>query len=311
MAKILLFNDTSRYQHYGCDLVMFSIVANLEHRGHAPVSVHRVGTSVNKRFDEIMRRHPDAAAIVVNGEGVIHHDRKHALQLAGIARKAARFGIPCYLINAALFDNSASTYEQIAEYKAVYVRDGESCAAARAHGIDATLVADLSFDGIALLGGRERVRRGAVITDSVHDDVTAQLQSLARRTGSRWQSMRRPVALPFAWMRLIGARRFVSRVRSAEVVFTGRFHTVTACIATRTPFFALPSNTRKTEALLKDVFGDALRMLPEAPSALIASESPIGRIAFDEAESVAIRAYLERAKAATSAMFDRLVKFPA
>jgi hypothetical protein len=307
MRKVLLFNDTSRYQHYGCDLVMHSIVTRLRQRGLTPVSVHRVGTSVEKRFDAIMQQHPDAAAIVVNGEGVIHHDRKHALGLAALAGRAQALGVPAHLINAALFENSEALYRDLARYRSVYVRDSESRAAAQAHGIDATLVPDLSFDGIALLGLGDAPRSGVLVTDSVHPESTGKLMALAQRLHAPFVPMRRSVALPFAWMRMAGARRFVRRVRAAESVLTGRFHSVTVCLATRTPFLACGSNTRKIEAILKDALGDERRMLTQPWSE--ADVLPrLERIAFDAAESASIDTYLARGADATRAMFDRLAQ---
>ena len=308
LSKVLLFNDTSRYQHYGCDLVMHSIFTNLRRRGLRPVSVHKVGTSAEKHFDAILRRHRDAKAIIVNGEGVIHHDRKHALGLAALGGRAADAGLPAYLINAALFENSPALYQRLKQYRAVWVRDGESLQAAQSHGIEAELVPDLSFEAVAALPLRARPRRGGLVTDSVHPELTADLERLARETGSRWQPMRRRIGLP-AGLRLLGARRFVRRVSSAEWVLTGRFHAVTICLATGTPFLAFPSNTRKVEALLNDVFGSQRRM---SASGSPDDAAPPGSdvTAFDEAESRALEAYLRRGRAATTAMYDRLFSMP-
>lgn len=305
MSKLLIFNDTSRYQHYGCDLVMRSIFSNLRRRGHQPVSVHKVGTSAGKRFDAILRRHPDAQAIIVNGEGVIHHDRKHALGLAALAGRARQAGLPAYLINAALFDNSAALYRDLSRYDAVYVRDGESQAAALAHGIPAERVPDLSFDGVAAMSPRATTRSGVLITDSVHDAQSGQLAALARETDFLWHPMRRRVALPFAWMREAGAHRFVRRLRASEWVLTGRFHAVTFCIATGTPFLAMSSNTRKVEALLLDVFGNLRRLIPAVPSA-DALAAHAAHIAFDAEERAALDAYLRAGRITTAALFDRL-----
>lgn len=307
MAKILVFNDTTRYQHYGCDLVMCSVHDNLRRRGHRPRSVHWVGTAVGKRFDAIMRRHPDADAIVVNGEGVIHHDRKHALELARLAGRAQDVGVPAHLINAALFENSPALYQSLSQYASVHVRDGESRAAALAHGIVAGQVPDLSFDCIGrLLAPAAASRAGMLVTDSVDPAHSDRLRDLARATHGRWRPMRRGVGLPFSWMRMWGARRFLRDVAGSEWVLTGRFHAVTICIATHTPFLAIGSNTRKIEALLLDVFGNTDRMLPAVPAA---DDLPTRRAAipFTQQERDAIEAYLTQGAARTRAMFDQLL----
>lgn len=306
MHKVLVFNDTSRYQHYGCDLVMRSIHDNLRRRGHRPVSVHWVGTSVSKRFDAIVREHANADAIVVNGEGVIHHDRKHAWELARLAGRARDAGLPAHLINAALFDNSPALYQALSDYRSVHVRDGESRAAAVAHGIEAREVPDLSFDSVARLAPAPASRSGVLVTDSVDPLHTNLLRETARAAGARWHPMRRGLELPFSWMRMMGARRFLKEVTRANWVLTGRFHAVTLCIATRTPFLATHSNTRKIEALLNDVFGNTDRLLPTIPGEkeLLARGTSIP---FTRHEHEAIEAYLQAGAHQTQTMFDRLL----
>lgn len=306
MQKILIFNDTSRYQHFGCDLVMSSIFHNLRARGLHPISVHRVGTSAERHFDATMRRHPDAKAIVVNGEGVIHHDRKHALGLASLARRAAGYQMPAHLINAALFSNSDTLYRDLAQYTSVHVRDSESQAEAKAHDIDATLVPDLSFESIARLQLAKPSRNGVLITDSVHDEMTVELRRLAREDRADWRPMCRRIAIPCTPLREAGARRFVRKVARSECVLTGRFHAATISIATGTPFLALSSNTRKIEALLHDVFGNERRLLANPIEARTRLRS--GQVEFDPAEKMAISQYLELGLTRTRAMFDRLAQ---
>lgn len=51
----------------------------------------------------------------------------------------------------------------------------------------------------------------------------------------------------------LSGHRFIQTLVSSEGVITGRFHCVTLCIVTGTPFFAVPSNTHKIESLLEEV----------------------------------------------------------
>ncbi|MCC2659177.1 MAG: hypothetical protein K0Q76_4285 [Panacagrimonas sp.] len=306
MAKILVFNDTTRYRHYGCDLVMNSLHRNLRERGHRSQSVHWVGTGVSKRFDAIVRAHRDADAIVVNGEGVIHHDRKHALELANLAGRAKDAGLPAHLVNAALFENSPALYRALSRYDSVFVRDGESRAAARSHGIEAHEVPDLSFDAVAHLGLAPVPRSGLLVTDHVDPGATRRLREVAQTLGGRWRPLMRGPVIPHAWVRLLGARRFLRDVARSEWVLSGRFHAVTLCIATRTPFLAISSNTRKIEALLLDVFGNADRLLPAIPDAE-ALRARRATIPFTPQEHEALDAYLRTGTVRTRAMFDRLL----
>lgn len=306
MGKVLVFNDTTRYQHYGCDLVMSSLHRNLRQRGHRSLSVHRVSTSVSKRFDQIVRAHPDADAIVVNGEGVIHHDRKHALELAQLAGRAQDAGLPAHLINAALFENSPALYRELSRYRSVFVRDGESRAAALAHGIEAREVPDLSFDAVAHLALAPASRSGLIVTDSVDPAPSDRLRELARVLEGRWRPMMRNPTIPVSWMRELGARRFVHDVMRSEWALSGRFHAITLCIVTRTPFLAISSNTRKIEALLLDVFGNTDRLLSAipGPEELRARRASM---AFTTQEFDAIEAYVLGGAERTRAMFDQLL----
>lgn len=306
MGRILVFNDTTRYRHFGCDLVMDSLHRQLRRRGHRSVSVHWVGTAVGKRFDAIVAAHRDADAIVVNGEGVIHHDRKHAMELARLAGLATKAGLAAYLINAALFENSPALYAELSQYRSVFVRDGESRAAAAAHGIQAHVVPDLSFDAVSEYARLPDSRSGVLVTDSVDDEQTARLRDVALAGGSRWRPMRRRWQPPLPGMRMIGARRFLRDVAAAECVLTGRFHAVTLCIATRTPFLAISSNTRKIEALLGDVFGNTDRLLPRVPDP---QEWAARRasLPYSPAEQAAIETYLREGARRTRAMFDGLL----
>lgn len=284
---------------------MNSIFRNLKQRNHQPVSVHKVGKSAERNLDKIFRCHSDATTMVVNGEGVIHHDRKHAFGLAALGARAAEAGLTAHLINAALFDNSPILYKKLRHFSSVWVRDGESLIAARENGVDAQFAPDLSFDGIAALNLPNLKRSGSLITDSVDPSLTEKLEHLASKAHCQWQPMRRNVPLPFGRLSLMSARYFLRRIRNANFVITGRFHAAAACIATSTPFAALPSNTRKIESLLHDVFGSQQRLLSRSSFSTLINPDSIAP-AFDEREKIAIAAYLERARLSIARMFDQL-----
>lgn len=55
--------------------------------------------------------------------------------------------------------------------------------------------------------------------------------------------------------------KFLEEIMDHEFVITGRFHTVTLCIKSETPFIAIESNTPKISALLFDVFGNYNRLI--------------------------------------------------
>lgn len=97
---------------------------------------------------------------------------------------------------------------------------------------------------------------------------------------------------------VLAPRRFLALLRRSQGVITGRFHLVTLCLVTGTPFYAIASNTHKIEALLAQVgLGERLRA---------SYEEAVGdaqRIAFSEAEQAGIESFLQDARRQAGEMF--------
>ncbi len=97
---------------------------------------------------------------------------------------------------------------------------------------------------------------------------------------------------------VLAPRRFLALLRRSQGVITGRFHLVTLCLVTGTPFYAIASNTHKIEALLAQVgLGERLRA---------SYEEAVGdaqRIAFSEAEQAGIGSFLQDARRQAGEMF--------
>lgn len=97
---------------------------------------------------------------------------------------------------------------------------------------------------------------------------------------------------------VLAPRRFLALLRRSQGVITGRFHLVTLCLVTGTPFYAIASNTHKIEALLAQVgLGERLRA---------SYEEAVGdaqRIAFSEAAQAGIGSFLQDARRQAGEMF--------
>jgi len=97
---------------------------------------------------------------------------------------------------------------------------------------------------------------------------------------------------------VLAPRRFLALLRRSQGVITGRFHLVTLCLVTGTPFYAIASNTHKIEALLAQVgLGERLRASYEA------AVGDAQCIAFSEAEQAGIESFLQDARRQASEMF--------
>ncbi|WP_083893649.1 polysaccharide pyruvyl transferase family protein [Herbaspirillum sp. B65] len=187
----------------------------------------------------------EADAVVVNGEGTIHHGG--GLHLLAILDLAIELGKGAFLINA--------TLEEIPEYQDVLsrlddlvVREGYSAEYARALGANPRVVADSILeadfhDGVDALYNEKIVltdchhaRRDVyhalnLVSEIFEDDVVHfPLESLERV--SDWKETLR-------------------KFRAARLVVTGRYHGVYLAAMAGTRFVALPSNSWKVPALLE------------------------------------------------------------
>lgn len=102
---------------------------------------------------------------------------------------------------------------------------------------------------------------------------------------------------------VLAPQRFLNLLRRSEGVITGRFHLVTLCLVTGTPFYAIPSNTHKIEALLTQVgLSDRLRLSYEN------AVSDACVIAFSEREQAHIERLLREASRRAREMFAAMAQ---
>lgn len=323
MYRVALFNDTRRTSHYGCEFVMETLIAQLRARAIEPVFCWPMGHDWRGRpeVDAALRQ---ADAVIVNGEGSIHHSatrpRAHYLvEIAGHARRLA--GIPAFLVNSSLHALEDEVVAGLADFAAIYLRESSSLAALAGSGLRATVVPDLTLLAAAPPPG---TRLGVLGTDSVKAEIARQLKALCRERGwhhSKLTHAARPRAaehgLGYDYLRRQAKwlhatltarntrdrRQFLDWLAGHQLLCTGRFHAVTLALASRTPFLAVESNTPKISGLLTDVFGQTGRVVPF--STLTAVGDPAAH-AWRPAEAAALDAFLTAAHNRSAAMFDHI-----
>lgn len=91
---------------------------------------------------------------------------------------------------------------------------------------------------------------------------------------------------------------FLARIARAQAVVSGRYHMVTLCIASHTPFLAVPSKTRKIQSLLADI-GLSGRIYSSFPACLEAC--PVAPFTAEEIHMMEV--YLASARASARQMF--------
>ena len=260
-----------------------------------------------------------ADLILVDAGGVTDPSDPEMRRRVGAGRSPRRRGARCAVINVALTDADDALLADLAQFDAIFARDGAAAGFLRGKGLNARLAPDplvcLPERPPAEGGGRS----GHLIFDSADAATTVQLAALAARAGrpllttERDPRARALRAVPQA--RLADVARHGGRiapllaegpscdgvadlramVAAAEGVTSGRFHPACYAVLERTPFVALAEGAPEIRTLIADIGLDAARVL-RAGDAL---RSPWP---FSPAELEAIDVFLWRARS----RFDRL-----
>ncbi len=254
--KLLLANDTGTTRHVGCQGVSDAHARMLGAAGHEVVHRLFVGEIDHHkaemdadllgnlaRDETVVARIDDVDAVVVNGEGTIHHGAGRPL-LALLALAQQR-GKPSFLVNA-VFQQSESFLDTLGRLGDFTVRDGRSLAYARSLGLEARRVPDSFLAAKSDDADADLI--GDVVTDGHHrrEDVVAALDAYRTASGATVLPLLAKDAYT-TWSQM------EARLREASVLVTGRHHGVYLALKAGIPFVALGSNTFKVEGVLEDV----------------------------------------------------------
>ncbi|GIZ12833.1 polysaccharide pyruvyl transferase family protein [Pseudomonas sp. NCCP-436] len=341
--QALLFNDTSYEQHHGSQLVVRQIyrlaaAAGIHIRRACPM---RYDWQADARLKADILK---ADLCLINGEGTMHDDARQALRLVELASYCKSHGVPCFLINSVWQRNIrlneyARDFSGIYVRDQLSRQELAQAGIAAQVVPDLTLTLDLSPYCSVRSGGlingsvfaertweawqtacRHRVRYLSIKAppplQAGKGFPSYLLKSLARRlkaesrllsshlhsvpqelgerslTQLRWRYSSRSLA------------RFLASLSAAEWMVTGRFHCVTLCLLTRTPFVAVSSNTHKIEALLQEA-GLQLRLAESYEEALqLAAAWP-----FSMQEQQALEHFLQRSREQAQEMFKQIAQY--
>lgn len=280
VKTVAIINDTRSTNHYGCLLVMENLNTLLKEKGVQVIWTWPVGKDWRKYKRRIIKQ-PKVDMIIVNGEGTIHHSatRKHARALSEFAGFAKEYlKSPSVLINATLYKNEPSLYQNLREYQQVFVRDRESLDELNLNGLNGYYVPDLTFAKYMQVN-QNPINMGIVIDTALKHEIP-QLKEfcvqnafdfasmvVARPANENFFKSPRPfVKTIYRW--LIEDRKrstkpidYIQNLKKYKVVVTGRYHTVTMCIKHQIPFVAIESNTPKITNLLKDCYASNDRVI--------------------------------------------------
>ena len=230
--KVYLFNDTSRSRHAGCKAVMRSLRAELGQFADI-VATHTVGATT---IDAAAFANCDA--VVVNGEGTIHHDspRANFLMMALACAQAA--GKRTALVNALYQQERLSAPDVLSRLDFMSVREVRSAALARRHGGCPWILADSAADRQQLKPAQPLRAVSGVVRGGTH-----------------------PKAPSATWLDTLDVQKvdvsvgtldeIVATLKQADVYVTGQHHGVYAAALAGIPFVALTSNSHKIEGLIE------------------------------------------------------------
>lgn len=183
----------------------------------------------------------DYDALIVNGEGSMHHDRISARRKMEVLSEAVDAGKPAWLINTVWQAMSHEHDPVLQALEGVVAREPLSQAALLAHGVKASVKPDLSYfhpardpEVVSDFGG------APIMTDFWSDSFDA----FARPTSSYLKGYRFFEFPKYDWA---GA---VESLKTTSLLITGRQHAVYAACKARTPFLAIRGNTHKIEGMI-------------------------------------------------------------
>lgn len=256
--KIMLLNDTATVPHVGCQAVSDAHARMLGSAGHAIVERFFLGEL--RRFrsedeasairnvladDDMRARLERSDAVVVNGEGTLHHG--FGSEYFAVLGAAQALGKASLIVNA-VFEAHRGWAGVLSKLDDFCVRDARSLDCATRAGFRCRVVPDsilaARFDGSAYVDLSDKV----VVTDwhpARDHDVGEAMRGIL---GTIEESVYFPLLHGIHAHLWRGA---IACWGSAACIVTGRHHGIYMAAIAGKPFVALPSNTFKIEGLLE------------------------------------------------------------
>jgi polysaccharide pyruvyl transferase WcaK-like protein len=326
MITIAIVNDTRITSHYGCMLVMENLLALLDKNNVEVIWTWDVSVDWRNHKNKILKK-PKVDAIIVNGEGTIHHskDRKFAKALAEFAQFSNEtLNTPSYLINATLYQNDIQEYDKLRAYRAIYVRDKGSLKELESFSLSGKYVPDLTFaHNEKKYAQRQSTKDIAVIDSAIREDNLilkdfAKIHAfpfksmiVARQRNAKFLRSPRPyVKNILKYLRhdrklSTEPSAYINYLRSYGLVITGRYHTVSMCLKNKIPFIAIDSNTPKIRYLLADALGQDDRNIKITE---LGDVNPFEERAFSDLEIKTVNVFLRSAEEMIDSMIFSIVE---
>ena len=226
--KVIIFNDTSDY-HRGCEKVMEYLHKDVQNCGHQLLA----SVKGNKdRVEDVQNYFMEADAVIVNGEGTMHHDKPVPHQLLQVIRNAKVLGKKTALINTVWQSMTLDDeMKDVLRDTYISVREVMSCEELQRDDIRADIHLDLSY------------------YNDVPEKVSPQRDLVIGKFFM--QQDYRPEGINHIDIFKDDWNTVVNILRNTDWFITGRHHELYAACKARCSFAALSGNTWKNEGLMK------------------------------------------------------------
>ena len=259
--KILLCNDTGTKSHIGCQAVSDSHARMLGRMGHTVLYRYFVNKLADharptlaetvvalERDGKLMERLSQCDAVIVNGEGTLHHNR--GLEYIALLMLAKRQGKATLLVNA-LIQEMEADLDVLNSLDAFYVRDTLSEAYVKARGIRCSHAPDSILAAKFSTGSKLDFHGDLVVTDwhkSRDSDVGVTSSRLLVDAHAQERRQFFPLHAPGAskhWSEAVAA------IRTSCMVVSARHHGIYLAMMAGVPVIPLESNSWKIRALVE------------------------------------------------------------
>lgn len=226
--KVIIFNDTSDY-HKGCEKVMEYLHKDVQNCGHQLLA----SVKGNKdRVEDVQNYFMEADAVIVNGEGTMHHDKPVPHQLLQVIRNAKVLGKKTALINTVWQSMTLDDeMKDVLRDTYISVREVMSQEELQRDDIRADIHLDLSY------------------YNDVPEKVSPQRELVIGKFFM--QQDYRPEGINHIDIFKDDWNTVVNILRNTDWFITGRHHELYAACKARCSFAALSGNTWKNEGLIK------------------------------------------------------------
>ena len=262
--NVMLLNDTATVPHLGCQAVSDAHARMLGEAGHAIIERSFLGElrafANGDEKDGVAAVLADAAlrsrieacdAVVVNGEGTLHHG--HGSEYFACLGAAQQLGKATLIVNA-VFEAHAGWQATLARLDDFCVREVQSLRHAHSLGFKRARLVPDSFLGAQFDGEQNIALDGKIVVTDWHParehDVGTTLRTILDAVDGSFY---------YPLLHGMHARLWRGALRDwndAAAILTARHHGVYLAALARKPFVALPSNTMKIQGLMEAAGAD-------------------------------------------------------